>query len=73
MNKKKFYIISTCCIIAVLIIFEIVMYFCVGEDVLLEKGTMRVLWMGFPAIIIGLSLVRDYVIKKIYMNDNKKK
>ncbi|MDE7124129.1 MAG: hypothetical protein K2N83_01400, partial [Eubacterium sp.] len=65
MSKKKFYILTTCCLIAVLIIFEFVMYYFVGEEALLEKGKMRVLWLSFPVIFTLLStFIRDYIIKR---------
>lgn len=71
MNKKTFYILSTGFYIAILIIFEIVMYTCVGEDVLLQKGFLRNLWISFPTILLPLIFLRDFIIKK--MNDNEKK
>lgn len=71
MNKKTFYILSTGFYIAILIIFEIVMYTCVGEDVLSQKGFLRNLWIFFPLILLPLTLLRDFIIKK--MNDNEKK
>ena len=70
MNRKKIYIITTCCGLAAIIIFEIVMYCFVGEDVLSEKGIMRTLWINFPIVILVLSFLRDFLIKKIY-NDDK--
>ncbi len=73
MNKKKFYVISTCCLIAVLIVFEIVMYYFVGASVLLEKGKMRTFWIGFPTIIVVLSFIRDFVIMKKYANQDNNK
>lgn len=72
MNKKKFYIIFTCSIVAALIIFQIVMYYFAGEDVLLKNGKMRTIWLLFPAIIIGLSFVRDLIIKRKYEDNDKK-
>ena len=73
MNKKKFYIVTTCFIIAVIVVFEFVMYCFVGEDILLKKGTMRTLWISFPIVIFGLSSLRDFIIKRIYKNDDKDK
>ena len=45
MNKKRFYIITTCCIIAIFVIFEIAVYCLVGEDELIKNEKMRALWM----------------------------
>ncbi|MDE6386123.1 MAG: hypothetical protein K2L36_08295 [Eubacterium sp.] len=71
MSKKKFYIITTCCVIAVLIIFEFVMYHFVGEVALMEKGIMRMLWLSFPVIFVLLStFVRDYIIKRKYKHND---
>ncbi len=70
MDFKKFYIITNCCFIAVIIIFEMAMYFFVGEDVLLGKGKMRVLWICFPIVIVGLSFLRDFIIKRKYKNND---
>lgn len=72
MSKKKFYIITTCCLIAVLIVFEMIMYYAVGEDVLLQKGPMRTLWICFSLFIVALSIVRDIIMKKIYKNKENK-
>lgn len=68
MNRKKFYIITTCCGIAAIIIFEILMYCFVGEEVLSKKGIMRTVWINFPIVIFCLSILRDFIIKKIYKN-----
>lgn len=68
--KKIFYIISTLLIVLILIVFEIVMYFCVGEEALMKKGELRTLWILFPAIILILSFLRDLIIKVKY-KDNK--
>ncbi len=59
MNKKRFYIITTCCIIAIFVL--------VGEDELIKNEKMRALWIGFPIVVVGLSFLRDLIIKK-YMN-----
>ena len=67
MNKKRFYIITTCCIIAIFVIFEIAVYCLVGEDELIKNEKMRALWIGFPIVVVGLSFLRDLIIKK-YMN-----
>ena len=67
MNKKRFYIITTCCIIAIFVIFEIAVYYLVGEDELIKNEKMRALWIGFPIVVVGLSFLRDLIIKK-YMN-----
>lgn len=68
--KKSFYIISTLLIVLILIVFEIVMYFFVGEEALMKKGELRTLWILFPAIILILSFLRDLIIKVKY-KDNK--
>lgn len=65
MNKKKLYIVTTCCGIAIIIIFEIVMYCFVGEDVLSKKGIIRTLWIHFPIFIFLMSILRDFIIKKM--------
>jgi len=65
-TKKKFYIIFSCGLVAALIVFQIVMYSFVGEEILSSKGPMRVLWLLFPVVIIGLSFVRDIIIKRKY-------
>ena len=70
MNKKRFYIITTCCIIAIFVIFEIAVYCLVGEDELIKNEKMRALWIGFPIVVVGLSFLRDLIIKK-YMNGNE--
>lgn len=64
MNKKKFYIITTCCLVAILIVFQIILYCVVGEEELLKNTKLRVLWICFPTVIVILSFVRDYIIKK---------
>ncbi|MDD6729026.1 MAG: hypothetical protein PUE08_07410, partial [Eubacteriales bacterium] len=61
---KKFYLISTSIVVAVLVIFEIVMYFFVGEDALATKGIVRTIWIIFPIFILALSFLRDFIIKK---------
>ena len=73
MNKKKFYIIRTCCLIAIIIIFEIIMYYAVGEDVLSQKGTMRNLFILFPVMIAVPSLVIDFIGKKVIGNNDRDK
>ncbi len=72
MNKNKFYIIFTCSIVVVLIIFEIVMYCFVGVDALSKKGIMRIFWIIFPIVILGMSLLRDLIIKRKYGDNDKK-
>lgn len=57
---------------AVIIIFEIAMYCFVGEAALSEKGIRRALWIGFPIVIFGLSVLRDLIIEKRYNNDKRK-
>lgn len=71
MNKKRFYIVSTCIIVAILVVFEIVMYCFAGEEILLQKGPIRTFWIIFPSVIIGLSFVRDLIIHKKFDNDKK--
>lgn len=71
MNKKKFYIIFTCGLVAAVIIFQIVMYSFVGEDVLLRKGPIRVVWLLFPIVVLVLSFVRDIIIKRKYEDNNE--
>ncbi len=71
MNKKKFYIIFTCSLVAAVIIFQIVMYSFVGEDVLLRKGPIRVVWLLFPVVILIFSFVRDIIIKRKYEDNNE--
>lgn len=76
MNKKKVYIITTCCLIAAVIAFQIIMYYIVGEEVLLEKGKIRTFWLSFPIVFLCLSFLRDFIIKKKYSsidNEDKKK
>ena len=72
MNKKKFYIITTCCMIAIFIIFQIVMYYAFGEEGLSKKGPVRTLWLFSPFIIVGFSFVRDFIIKRKYEKNDKK-
>lgn len=71
MSKKKFYIIFTCSIVVVLIIFEIIMHYFVGEDMLLKKGAIRTIWLLFPIIIISFTFVRDLIIKRKYEDNDK--
>ncbi len=71
MNKKKFYIIFTCGLVAAVIIFQIVMYSFVGEDVLVRKGPMRVFWLLFPIVVLSLSFVRDIIIKRKYEDNDE--
>ncbi len=71
MNKKKFYIIFTCGLVAAVIIFQIVMYSFVGEDVLVRKGPMRVFWLLFPIVVLVLSFVRDIIIKRKYEDNDE--
>lgn len=76
MNKKKFYIITTCCLIVAMIAFQMAMYYIVGEKTLLESGKMRSFWLFFPLVFLGLTFLRDFIIKKKYNsidNEDKKK
>ena len=72
MNKKKFYIITTCCLIAIFIIFQIVMYYAVGEEVLSRKGPVRTLWLFSPIVIMCLTFVRNLIMKRKYEKNDKK-
>lgn len=68
MDKKKFYIITTCCIIAIVVIFEVALYYLAGEEELIRNEKMRILWIGAPVFMVGLSFLRDFIIQKIYNN-----
>lgn len=70
MNKKKFYILTTCSMIAVLIIFQIVMYYVVGEDILMQKGPLRTFWILFTPFIISLSFVRNLIMKRKFKDND---
>lgn len=61
---KKATIISNFCYIIILILFELFMYFFVGEDTLLQKGALRTIWIFFPMFIVILSIVTNLIIKK---------
>lgn len=68
MSKKAILIIERCCAVALLIIFEIIMYFAVGEEILMQKGPMRTFWLFFPLILCILSILAENMINKIYKN-----
>lgn len=70
MNRKKFYIITTSVLLLLLIFFEIVMYCIFEEGQLTQNWLLKTLCGGFPIVIIILSFIRDYILKK-YDNNNK--
>lgn len=71
MSKKAILIIERCCAVAILIIFEIIMYFAVGEEILMQKGPMRIFWLLFPLMLCILSILAENMINKIYKNKDK--
>lgn len=72
MNKKTAVIFSRFLIIAIFIVFEIVMYYAVGEEILLQKGPIRILWLVLTFLIPNLTFLSDFIINKIYKNKEKK-
>lgn len=72
MDKKKIYIITTCRVISIFSIFQVVMYYAMGQEILLKKEAMRTIWILFLQIILYLSFVKDFIIKRKYENNDKK-
>lgn len=72
MSKKSIIILRVSTII-VFIVFQIIMYFAVGEEVLIQKGTIRTMWLILTAVILILPTVIELVFRKIYKNNQRKK
>ena len=63
MNKKQFYILTTCCRVALLVLFEVVLFIAFGGERLEQSGWVKWLCAGAPVLIVLLSFLRDYIIK----------
>ncbi len=63
MNKKQFYILTTCCLVALLVVFEVVLFLTFGGEGLAQSGWAKWLCAGAPVLIVLLSFLRDYIIK----------
>lgn len=63
MSKKQFYILSTCVLVALLVIFEIVLVIALGGERLEQSGWAKWLCAGAPVLILLLSFLRDYILK----------
>ena len=59
MNKKQFYILTTCCLVALLVLFEVVLFIAFGGERLEQSG-----W-------VLLSFLRDYIIKVKFGGSNE--
>lgn len=57
MNKKQFYILTTCCLVALLVLFEVVLFIAFGGERLEQSGWVK--WLcavhGFdrPAVLFA--------------------
>ncbi len=63
MNKKRFYILTTCCLVALLVVFEVVLFLTFGGAGLAQNGWAKWLCAGAPVLIVLLSFLRDYILK----------
>ena len=41
MNKKQFYILTTCCLVALLVLFEVVLFIAFGGERLEQSGWVK--------------------------------
>ena len=71
MNKKQFYILTTCCLVALLVLFEVVLFIAFGGERLEQSGLVKWLCAGAPVLIVLLSFLRDYIIKVKFGGSNE--
>lgn len=62
MNKRVYYVLSRIILIAILILFEAVMYFAAGETALSQKGALRTVWLLLPAFLLIVQTVVDFIV-----------
>ena len=71
MNKKQFYILTTCCLVALLVLFEVVLFIAFGGERLEQSGWVKWLCAGAPVLSVLLSFLRDYIIKVKFGGSNE--
>lgn len=67
MNKKRFYTITTICLILILAISEIVIYNFAKACSLIGSSKITIIMVAIPIIIVALSFLRDFIINKLKM------
>lgn len=68
MKKKTVRIIILALYALIFIGFEIFMYYAVGEEILLQKGPMRTLWLAATTIIVALGFFIGPILNRINKN-----
>ena len=71
MNKKQFYILITGCLVALMLLFEVVVFIGCGSELLEQSGWVKWLCAGAPVLIVLLSFLRDYIIKVKFGGSNE--
>lgn len=72
MKKRTASILVRCIAVAAIIIFELVIYYVFGEESVMQRGTLRTLWIIFPCVAVLFTIAADLIIARIYKNKPQK-
>ena len=70
-NEQKTILHSNHLLVALLVLFEVVLFIAFGGERLEQSGWVKWLCAGAPVLIVLLSFLRDYIIKVKFGGSNE--